>query len=316
MMCRSEARCAVGVSVYNSASRNAVNLCSNRNPMTTIQKALIVACFLLAAPLLHAQADESTITNQIKSLRGLSVTQRPVLTSKIATEIQALPPGIPKLHLADALAHLVTEGDQGADTLQAVADTLTQSLTETPVPAKAKDDKPPMPYTDLANLVRYEHVTTNLTDPLYLKASDLLAANDADVEKADFTLKDLHGKKVTLSDLRGKIVMINFWATWCPPCRAEMPVLDAIYTRFQSQGLVVLSITDEDPFKANSFVAPNNYHPPVLIDADNNVHKLFHIEGIPRTFVINRDGKLVAEAIDQRTQRQFLKMLEGTGLHP
>lgn len=284
--------------------------------MTIIQRALIVACFLLAAPLARAQADESTITNQIKSLRGLSVTERPLLTIKIATEVRALPPGIPKVHLADALAHLVTEGDQGMDALQAVADTLTQSITETPVPAKAKDDRPPMPYIDLANLVRYEHVTTNLTDPLYLKATDILAANDAEIEQADFTLKDLNGKKVTLSDLRGKIVMINFWATWCAPCRAEMPVLDAIYTRFQSQGLVVLSITDEDASKANSFTAPNRYHPPVLIDSDNKVHELFHIEGIPRTFVIGRDGRLVAVAIDQQTQRQFLKMLSGTDLHP
>jgi len=284
--------------------------------MTTLQKVLIAACILFAAPLVHAQASESTITNQIKTLRGLSPAERTQLTIKLASEIQALPAGVPRLHLADALAHLVTEGDQGMDALQAVADALTQSLADTPVPAKAKDDQPPMPYKDLANLVRYEHVTTNLTDPLYLKASDILAANDADIEKADFTLKDLHGKKVTFSDLRGKIVMVNFWATWCAPCRAEMPELDAIYTHFQAQGLVVLSITDEDPFKANSFVAPNKYHPPVLIDADNNVHKLFHVEGIPRTFVFNRDGKLVAEAIDQRTQRQFLKMLSETDLHP
>ena len=136
------------------------------------------------------------------------------------------------------------------------------------------------------------------------------------MEKADFTLKDLHGKKYTLSELRGKIVMVNFWATWCGPCRLEMPELDTLYTHFQSQGLVVLSITDEDPFKVNSFIAPNGYHPPVLIDSKGEVHKQFHIEGIPRTFVINRDGKLVAEAIDQRTMRQFLVMLSKTDLHP
>jgi len=282
--------------------------------MTTIEKALIAASLLLAAPFLHAQANESAITSQMKTLRGLSATERPLLTIKLATEVRALPAGLPKLRLADSLAHLVTEGDQGMDALQAVADTLTQSLTETPVPAKG--DQPPMPYTDLANLVRYEHVTTTLTDPLYVKASQILAANDDEIEKADFTLKDLHGKKVTLSDLRGKIVMVNFWATWCPPCRAEMPVLDALYTHFQSQGLVVLSITDEEPFKVNSFIAPTGYHPPVLIDSDSKVHKLFHTEGIPRTFVINRDGKLVAEAMDQRTQRQFLLMLSKTDLHP
>ena len=287
--------------------------------MTSIQKALIaaslvVAAQLVAAPLIFAQATESSITSQMKTLRGLSATDRPLLTIKLATEVRTLPAGQPKLRLADGLAHLVTDGDQGADALQAVADTLSQALTETPVPAKG--DQPPMPYNDLANLVRYEHVTTTLTDPLYIKAGDLLAANDAEIEKADFTLKDLHGKKVTLSELRGKIVMVNFWATWCPPCRAEMPVLDAIYTRFQSQGLVVLSISDEDAFKVNSFIAPTGYHPPVLIDSDGKVHKLFHIEGIPRTFVINRDGKLLSEAIDQRTQRQFLKMLSVTDLHP
>jgi peroxiredoxin len=282
--------------------------------MTPIHRTLLAAAILLATPHLHAQAGESAITNQIKTLRGLSATDRPLLTIKIATEVRALPAGLPKLRLADGLAHLVTEGDQGIDALQAVADTLSQALTETPVPAKG--DQPPMPYTDLANLVRYEHVTTTLNDPLFTKASQLLANNDAGIEEADFTLKDLHGKKVTLSELRGKIVMVNFWATWCPPCRSEMPALDAIYTRFESQGLVVLSITDEDAFKANQFIAPNKYHPPVLIDNGGTVHRLFHIEGIPKTFVFNRDGKLLAVAIDERTQRQFLRMLAETDLHP
>jgi peroxiredoxin len=132
----------------------------------------------------------------------------------------------------------------------------------------------------------------------------------------DFKLTALDGKPLTLAALQGKVVLLNFWATWCGPCRLEMPELDTLYTHFQSQGLVVLSITDEDPFKVNSFIAPNGYHPPVLIDSKGEVHKQFHIEGIPRTFVINRDGKLVAEAIDQRTMRQFLVMLSKTDLHP
>jgi len=108
---------------------------------------------------------------------------------------------------------------------------------------------------------------------------------------------------------------VNFWATWCAPCRLEMGNLDALYTHFQSQGLVVLSITDEDSFKVGSFIGGSGYHPPVLIDDSGKVHKEFHIEGIPRTFVFDRDGKLVAEAIDQRTQRQFLAMLAKADLH-
>jgi peroxiredoxin len=281
--------------------------------MTAIQKALLAASLLLAAPFLRAQASESAITNKMHTLRSLSATERPKATIQLAADIRSLPAGLPKVKLAYNLAGLVTEGDQGADTIQTVADTLSQALAESPIPAKG--DQLPAPYLELANLVRYENVTTTLNDPLFEKANQMLVANEADVQKADFTLKDLHGKKVTLSELRGKIVMVNFWATWCPPCRLEMPDLDRIYTRFQSQGLVVLSISDEDAFKVNSFIAPTGYHTPVLIDAGGAVHKQFHIEGIPKTFIFNRDGKLIGETIDQCTGMQFLKMLSKTDLH-
>jgi thiol-disulfide isomerase/thioredoxin len=275
---------------------------------------LIAATVLFAAPLLHAQASEQEIIQQINKLRSLSSEQRPVATIKLANDVRSLPASPKKVGLADALAHLVTEGDQGADALQAVADSLSQALAQSPV--ATKNDRPPMPYMDLAKLVRYEHVTATLDDPLFAKASQVLADDDAEIEKADFTLKDMHGKKVTLSELRGKIVMVNFWATWCGPCILEMPNLDVIYTHYQSQGLVVLSITDEDPVKVNPFISRMGYHPPVLLDTDGKVHKLFHITGIPKTFVFNREGKLVGEAIDQCTQHQFFEMLAKTDLKP
>lgn len=281
--------------------------------MNPIRRTLLAtAALLLAAPLLHAQVSESDINKQLGSLRSLSAEKRPAATIQVAADIRALP-ALHKVGLADGLAHLVTEGDQGAEALQAVADTLSQALAQFPVPAK--NDKLPMPYLDLANLVRYENVTATLNDPLFAKASQELADNDAEIDKADFTLKDMHGKKFTLSELRGKIVLVNFWATWCGPCRLEMPDLDLIYTHFQSQGLVVLSITDEDIFKVGPFITRAGYHPPVLIDTGGTVAKQFHIMGVPKTFVFNRDGKLVAEAIDQCTQRQFLAMLAKTDLH-
>jgi thiol-disulfide isomerase/thioredoxin len=282
--------------------------------MTRFHRVLAVAAVACAATVLYSQASETSINNGLKGLRSLGPDKRPAATLKLAHEIAALPADISKVRLADSLAGLSTEGEAGHETLQAVADTLSQSLAETPVPAKG--DRPPQPYLELANLVRYENLTTTLADPLYAKAMQMLADEDADVQKADFTLKDLKGKKVTLSGLHGKIVMVNFWATWCGPCRAEMPQLDQLYTHFQSQGLVVLSITDEDAFKTNSFIAPTGYHPDVLLDPNGEVHKQFHIEGIPRTFVFNREGKLVAEAIDQRTMHQFLVMLSKTDLHP
>ncbi|MGA8740536.1 MAG: TlpA disulfide reductase family protein [Terracidiphilus sp.] len=256
----------------------------------------------------------------MNSLRDLSPAQRPTVTIKLATDIKALPAGKSKVALADNLSHLATEGDQGADTIQAVADMLSQALTETPIPAKK--DWPPAPYFDLARLVRYEHATATLSDPLFAKASDALAKNDADIEKVDFTLKDLHGKKVTFSQLRGKVVLVNFWATWCLPCRLEMGDLDAIYTHLQSQGLVVLSIDPEDvpssdPFLIARTIEPMNFHPTVLLDPGWKVANQFHLDGgIPKSFLFDRDGKLVAVAIDMRTQRQFLNMLAVAGIHP
>jgi len=272
---------------------------------------------LSLSPFGYGQATEGSINKQLQGLRSVPDAQRPATTTKIALDIRALPAGLPKLKLADALSHLVTEGDPGHDTLTAVAQTLAVALSENPLPAKK--NVPPSPYTDLAKLVRYENLGVDspiLTDPLYLKAVDVLAANDADIAKANFTLKDLHGKKWTLSELKGKIVLVNFWATSCQPCQKEMPDLDAIYTHFQSQGLVILSLTDEESFKVSDFLGASGYHPPVLLDEGGKVAKEFHVDGIPRSFVFNREGKLVTQSIDMRTQRQFINMLGDAGLHP
>jgi len=275
---------------------------------------LLIAVVLMASPTLWGQASESFLVKQIDGLRDVPDAQRPAATTKIAMDIRTLPAGLPKLKLADALTHLSTEGDPGRDTLQAVADTLAEALTQSPLPPK--NDVPPLPYMDLAKLARYEGIATSMKDPLLDKADAILAANDADVQNADFTLKDLDGKKVTLSQLRGKIVLVNFWATWCPPCRKEMADLDLIYTHYKQQGLMILSLTNENPFKVNSFLAPTGYHPPVLLDEGGKIAKAFHVDGLPRNFVFDRDGKLVAQAIDMRTQRQFFLMLAKAGLQP
>ncbi len=197
-----------------------------------------------------------------------------------------------------------------------MTDTLAQFLKETPQKLN-KQGQPAEPYMEVAKLVRYEGATAALDDPQYTQAMQALAANDADAAKADFTLKDMKGKKVTLSKLKGKIVLVNFWATWCPPCRKEMADLDAIYTHNQSQGLVVLSLSSEKPFTIGQFFAQAPpYHPEVLLDQGGKVAKQFHVDGLPTTFVFDRDGKLAAKAIDMRTQRQFFALLATAGLKP
>jgi peroxiredoxin len=170
-------------------------------------------------------------------------------------------------------------------------------------------------------MTRYAGVTTSLKDPELTRAEGILVANDADIAKVDFTLKDGNGKKVTFSSLKGKIVLVNFWSGpgFCKACAREMTDLDLIYTHYQSQGLEILSIlspTPDDVFSLNHFLMGAGYHQRVLLDDGGKVAKMFHVESEPRTFVFDRDGKLVAESIDTCLQMQFFSMLAEAGLHP
>jgi peroxiredoxin len=257
---------------------------------------------------------EQTIVDEIKTLRATPDAERGAKTTGIATEIHTLPADSPnKNFLAVALANRATEGDFGRATLQAVADTLTDAINQNPPPA-AETGHPGPAYITLARLVRYEHVTTTISNPQYTQATAALVANEAAIQKADFTLTDLQGRHWTLSQLRGKVVLVNFWATWCPPCRKEMPDLDALSKRFASQGLVVLSISDENPATVTKYLLQHTYDYPILIDPDRKANEAFHIEGIPQSFVFNRQGKLVTQSIDMRTQNQFLQMLAAADL--
>jgi peroxiredoxin len=95
-----------------------------------------------------------------------------------------------------------------------------------------------------------------------------------------------------------------------------MQNLDLIFTHYTSQGLAVLSITSDNPFNVSKFLAQANYHPSVLSDDGGKVAKMFHVDGLPRTFVFDRGGKLVAESMGMSTQRQFFVMLGKAGLQP
>jgi len=214
--------------------------------------------------------------------------------------------------LASGLASLSTEGDFGHETLQEVATTLAESLHEHPM-ADLRG-KPAPPYAELAQLVRYEHVQAALDAAPFAAAAAKLEQDDERLQDADFSLQDLGGKKWELKVLRGKVVLVNFWATWCAPCRKEMPDLQSLYKKREDKGFVVLAISDEDELKVKQFVSEQDIKYPILLDPGKKVGELFQVEGIPRSFVYGRDGKLITQSIDMRTKHQFQEMLALAGL--
>ena len=255
---------------------------------------------------------EKSIAQQLRGLRALADDVRARTTKQLAIDIRKLPRIENKPILASELANFATEGDFGQDTLQEVANTLAEALRAYPLPPN--EDGPAMPYVQLAQLIRYEHVRASLDSPQFAAAMSKLEADDQRREQADFTLADLDGKNWTLKDLRGKVVLVNFWATWCSPCRKEMPDLEKLYGRFKDRGLVLLSISDEDAGKVRPFIAEKKYTYPILLDPGRKVNELFAVQGIPNSFVYDREGKLVAQSIDMRTGKQFLEMLAQAGL--
>jgi peroxiredoxin len=255
---------------------------------------------------------EKPIVEQIHGLRKLDDTVRVRTTKDLALQIRALPVVPNKLRLAGALANLSTEGDFGKDTLQEVTTTLASALREQPPAGKLGE--PDSPYVELASLVRYEHMQAASDNPQFAEAMAKLEADDAKRQSVDFTLADLQGKPWHLQDLRGKVVLVNFWATWCPPCRKEMPDLDALYSKYKDQGFVVLAISDEETAKVAPYITEHKISYPVLLDPGRKVNDAFIVEGIPKSFVYDRGGKMVAQSIDMRTRNQFVEMLAQAGL--
>jgi peroxiredoxin len=131
---------------------------------------------------------------------------------------------------------------------------------------------------------------------------------------ADFTLSDLHGRRVQLSALRGKVVFINVWATWCQPCIDEMPTIQRLYDLLQARGLEVLAVS-LDPL-GEQVVAPfmRNYQLtfPVLLDPGSSVERLYGTTGVPESFIVDKRGVLVEKVVGPRdwSHPQMLAMFE------
>jgi peroxiredoxin len=108
-----------------------------------------------------------------------------------------------------------------------------------------------------------------------------------------FTLTDLDGKSVSLVDFRGKVVVLDFWATWCPPCKREIPDFIDLQKEYGSQGVQIVGIALDEPDKVKAFARQNGMNYPVLLGSTEIAVKYGGIEGIPTTFIIDKSGKIV-----------------------
>jgi len=114
----------------------------------------------------------------------------------------------------------------------------------------------------------------------------------------DFTLPLLDGGNATLSSYRGEVVILNFWATWCPPCREEMPSMENLYQRFKDDGLEILAVDiGESAGTVRQFVQNFGYTFPILMDTNNRVASIYGIQAIPTSLILDREGRIIARIV-------------------
>lgn len=109
----------------------------------------------------------------------------------------------------------------------------------------------------------------------------------------DFALSSSTGKNVRLKELRGQVVLINFWASWCGPCRQEMPLLDGIYKKYSKLGFVILGVNvEQDNSKAKTYLHDVPVTFPILYDPKNELTKTYNVNAMPTTVIVDRNGKV------------------------
>ena len=118
-----------------------------------------------------------------------------------------------------------------------------------------------------------------------------------------FTLPDMDGEMQSLEDFRGRVVMLNFWATWCPPCRREMPSMQRLYEKYRERGLTVVAVNQfEDPDLVFEFAGRLSLEPtfPILFDRESRVSEQYGVKGLPTTYLLDKAGRIQFRAIGGR----------------
>jgi peroxiredoxin len=142
------------------------------------------------------------------------------------------------------------------------------------------------------------HVVAGIVLAAALVVGGFITSSEAAMPKAgesapDFALKAASGKNLRLRELRGEVVMINFWATWCGPCRQELPLLNKLYAQYRQAGFVLLGVNiDDDPAAAKEMASKLGVSFPLLFDSDKRVTRMYDVSTMPATLILDRNGKV------------------------
>ncbi len=164
-------------------------------------------------------------------------------------------------------------------------------------------------HTEVAAFAQRAVLATGIANP------DTDPIKDKEKAAYDFTLTGMDGSTLDFETLKGKVIFINMWATWCAPCVAEMPSIEALYTNYKDNPMVVFAMVsfDKDPNKAKKFIEKKGFNMPIYFPNATQIPKVYESRGIPTTFVIDKSGFITYKKIGMANydSESFAKMMDG-----
>ena len=143
------------------------------------------------------------------------------------------------------------------------------------------------------------------------QASNQITQSPGNTSAPDFTLSSPDGQQISLSDYEGQVILVNLWATWCPPCKAEMPTINAFYETHKENGFVVLAVnSQEGASTVKNFIQSNDFTFPVLLDTQGQVMDRYHVRALPTSFIIDRNGVIQHIQTGEITSQQLQAIVE------